>query len=167
MDPVQKNLGDSHQTITVRRTTLEEILCLRERILIVGTDRTSPEFSGDRDGYTRHYAVYQLDQVIGCATLIRSAWQGKPAWQLRGMATDDRWQGRGVGSALLAFIEQDGGHDPTVDCFWCNARLQAIPFYEKHGWQVVSDAFMIEGVCMHKKMVKWFRNQPSTLRHPS
>ncbi len=38
--------------------------------------------------------------------------------------------------------------------WWCNARSTAIRFYEKNGWRIVSDEFIIEKYGPHRRMVK-------------
>ncbi len=69
------------------------------------------------------------------------------------MATLEEYRGRGVGKNLLneAFLiikERQG------DALWCNARTNAIGFYEKLGFSVVGDEFEIEGVGPHFVMVR-------------
>ncbi len=138
----------------IRRADVDEILPLREAVLIRGTTRVSPEFPGDRDRNTRHYGVFHGSRAVGCATFLPSEWEGGPAWQLRGMATDSDYRGRGVGRALLAFAESDLCGASEVRQLWCNARTGAVGFYERHGWRAVSEEFEIEGVGPHRRMVR-------------
>jgi GNAT superfamily N-acetyltransferase len=70
------------------------------------------------------------------------------------MAVAPEMQGRGVGSALLAFAEAQMRVGRPVRAFWCNARTGAVRFYERHGWQAVGNVFEIEGVGPHLRMVK-------------
>jgi ribosomal protein S18 acetylase RimI-like enzyme len=61
-------------------------------------------------------------------------------WQLRGMATDPSLRGAGVGRALvtegLARLAALG-----ADLVWCDARVPAVGFYERMGFDVVTDRF--------------------------
>ncbi len=137
----------------VRPVQVYEIYDLRMAVLIAGTNRTSPQFPGDLDPGVLHLAAFDGEQVIGCASFIPSEWMGQPAWQLRGMATDPRYLGKGVGSAVLKYAE-------AILCsrgrpiLWCNARTSAVGFYLKQGWRTVSEEFLIPDVGPHFKMLK-------------
>lgn len=136
------------------RAKIDEIIQLRHDILIVGTDRTSPYFDGDHDEATLHYAAYADDELAACLSIMKSTWDDKPALQLRGMATAPAFRGKGAGKALLIFSEQDATEATGISLFWCNARIAAAPFYERHGWEIVSDEFDIPGVGPHVRMMK-------------
>jgi predicted GNAT family N-acyltransferase len=138
----------------VRAAMLDEILPLRQAVIIQGTDRESPYFALDFDQSTRHFGVFQNGRCLGCATFVRSEYNDGPAWQLRGMATVPELQHRGIGRMLLKFAEDHLAQQSTIKTLWCNARLPAVPFYRKMGWKTVSDPFTLEGVGPHRKMVK-------------
>ncbi len=79
---------------------------------------------------------------------------GNP-YRLRGMATDTNFQGQGYGEkVILKAFEVLGSK--RCDLLWCNARLRAIPFYTKLGFQAVGEVFEIEGIGPHKVMYKRF-----------
>lgn len=137
-----------------RVAALEEILPLRQQVLIEGTDRESPYFAGDFDDGTRHIGVFLDGRCLGCATLVRSEHDDKPAWQLRGMATVPELQHRGIGRMLLKFAEEEVVLTSGLRVIWCNARIPAVPFYRKMGWTTVSEPFTIEGVGPHRVMVR-------------
>jgi GNAT superfamily N-acetyltransferase len=132
---------------------LEEILPLRQAVIIEGTDRDSPYFPGDNDPGTCHVGVFENGKCIGCGTFLRSEWEGAPAWKLRGMATDPEWRNRGVGREVLIFAEQVAA-ESGIRIFWCNARQTAAPFYEKLGWTIVSELFDVPGIGPHYTMMK-------------
>lgn len=140
--------------LRIGRVEVESILALRWDRLIAGTGRPSAEFEGDGDPRARHYAARSGEAIVGCATAFPSAWEGSPAWQLRGMAVAADWAGRGVGRRLLDFIDADLAGEGSAAQIWCNARDYAVGFYEKLGWRTASAPFMIPGVCPHLKMVK-------------
>jgi ribosomal protein S18 acetylase RimI-like enzyme len=76
---------------------------------------------------------------------------GFPAYQLRGMATAPEARGRGLGRALvhacIAFAREDG-----AELVWCNARVGAVGFYHKQGFEIVGDEFEIPDVGPHFRM---------------
>jgi GNAT superfamily N-acetyltransferase len=139
--------------ITCRRAAVAEILPLRHRILRTGLPFEAARFEGDSDPATRHYAAVTGEVPVGCLTLIPSAWEGRPAWQLRGMATDANEQRKGLGRQLLEAAVADARVDEPERIVWCNARTSAVGFYEKLGWQVVSEPFDVPTAGPHVKMV--------------
>ncbi|GMV99737.1 MAG: hypothetical protein AMXMBFR84_08760 [Candidatus Hydrogenedentota bacterium] len=147
-------MTSSKDTPELRIATLEEILALRDQVLIRGTDRTSPEFDGDRDTMTIHLGAFWNGAAIGCASLYPRQFTGEDAWQLRGMATAPEWRNQGIGGALLRFAENLVLANHQAKTVWCNARTSAVQFYVRHGWLTVSDVFEIKGVGPHIVMIK-------------
>ena len=72
---------------------------------------------------------------------------------MRGMATSDSAQGKGYGKLLLQEAEAILKSN-DVDIIWCNARLVAIDFYKKMGYQVMSDVFEAPQIGPHYVMYK-------------
>lgn len=150
--------NESHYIFT-GRLCVEEILDLRHRILRPGLPIETASFPGDEELFSQHFGAWYENNgskvVIGCATVMLNEYEGRTAWQLRGMATDDAYRGLGVGRKVLAFTEivvRDCLQQ--VDLMWCNAREVAISFYEKNGWHCTSDLFDIPTAGPHRKMVK-------------
>jgi GNAT superfamily N-acetyltransferase len=140
--------------IKVRRGNPGEVIDLRHRVLRAGLPRETAIFSGDDAPETIHVVAVDNDEIIGCATLVASVWEGQRAWQLRGMAVAPPLQRSGVGGLMLKQLQRfarDGTAD--VRMMWCNARSPAVGFYERHGWRVASDEFVIEMAGPHFKMV--------------
>jgi len=136
--------------------SLDTILPLREAVIITGTNRNTPYFSGDDAGDTLHVGVIEDDVCVGCATLMYSEWESEPAWQLRGMAVSPECQKHGIGSALLGFLHGTLREKTPAVGIWCNARETAVPFYVKAGFTIVSDRFLIEHVGPHFRLFKPF-----------
>lgn len=139
-------------SIQYRQADIEEIIELRNLVIIQGTDRDTPYFDGDRDQTTRHFGAFRDGEVIGCLSFMLNEWQGRPAWQLRGMATHPSLQGTGIGWALLDAAVRQIRDESGVRLLWCNARSAAVGFYQKMGWKVVSNEFIIPAVGPHNKM---------------
>jgi ribosomal protein S18 acetylase RimI-like enzyme len=70
------------------------------------------------------------------------------------MAVSPEVRGRGVGQALLEFLESGLRAESPVRQLWCNARTPAVGFYERQGWRVVSEVFDIPTAGPHVRMVK-------------
>lgn len=139
----------------VRRAALGEILTLRQEVLRPGLPMSEAAFDGDDDPTTRHYGSFDpRGACVGCVSLMRRPWNDRPAWQLRGMAIRTDRQRTGLGSVLLHHVEHDLARETSGDPVWCNARIAAVPFYERHGWLVDSHVFDLPGVGPHRRMVR-------------
>lgn len=113
-------------------------------------------FDGDHDDNTFHLGAYKDNQLISVASFFLKNSPHFPEeyqYQLRGMATLESFQGKGSSSALLrtAFPIIKRNH---VNLLWCNARVGAVGFYEKVGFELASDIFEIENVGPHYLMKK-------------
>ena len=140
--------------VTIRRARADEVVDLRHRVLRGGLARETAVFPGDDDPAARHFVAEREGRVVGTLTLHLNQWNGQPAWQLRGMAVDPTKQGTGVGAQLLLASEQSLLDDSALTQLWCNARVPAVAFYEKHGWTAVSDVFEVPTAGPHVKMIK-------------
>src|SRR5882724_7879604 len=91
----------------IRRINGEAVIDLRHSVLRAGLPRETAIFPGDDGSGARHYGAYEGNQLIGCVTLHPSKWQDAPAWQLRGMAVAPDSRTKGIGRAMLEFLEKD------------------------------------------------------------
>lgn len=139
--------------IRIAQVALEEILDLRHRILRAGLPVETARFAGDEAASARHFAAFEGQRVVGCLTLHLNDWDGRPAYQLRGMAVEAEWQRSGVGRRLLEAAEAYV-RTTVVGVMWCNARVPAAGFYERAGWTVMSDEFEVPTAGPHVRMVR-------------
>lgn len=135
-----------------RRCDLDEIIGLRHRVLRPGLSIDTARFAEDNLMSTLHYGFFHQSELCVCLTLLTSTLDGREAWQLRGMATDSGVQGLGFGSKLINFAVNDALQEGFSNIFWCNARLAAVPFYKKNGWEVISPLFEVPIFGPHHKM---------------
>jgi GNAT superfamily N-acetyltransferase len=139
--------------ITIRPAATAELIDLRHTILRATLPRDSAIFPGDEAPTTHHLAAFSNDRIIGCLTLHLSTWDDLPAYQLRGMATAADMQRRGIGRQLLHAADAFALTTP-LRTIWCNARRIAIPFYQAHHWQIVSEEFDIPTAGPHVRMLR-------------
>jgi GNAT superfamily N-acetyltransferase len=156
---VPRDLPLNGRSLRIGPAKLSDILPLRQRILRVGLGIEEARFPGDENSTTLHAAVFDHDSVISCATLMLDAWEGgRPAWRLRGMATDSNRQSQGIGGALLDYLIDWAITDPPISqrirIFWCNARVPALAFYQRLGWIVDSEEFDIPTAGPHRRMFR-------------
>lgn len=113
------------------------------------------EFKGDFDKDTVHFGAFINESMVGVASFMKVKFKEYEGihYQLRGMATLSEFQGKGVGKSLLetadAFLKDVG-----CTLVWCNARVVALNFYKKNGYQTVGDEFDIQYIGGHFVMFK-------------
>jgi GNAT superfamily N-acetyltransferase len=150
-------LKKSQEKIEVRAARVEELIELRHAVLRPGRPRAAAVYDEDELPSTRHFIALAGagERVVGCVTIFPQPWEGRPAWQLRGMGVADDFQGAGVGRKLLEAVDQFmRGLAPPIPMMWCNARVTAIGFYQRCGWAVASDVFDVPTVGPHVKMTR-------------
>ena len=127
-----------------------DTLTLRQQILRPDGDLPGCQFPGDTDSATRHFGAYLDSTLVGIVSVYEQVCPelGKYGYQLRAMAVSESARGKQVGLKLLAVVEE-AAFAAGADCIWANARLGALGFYEKAGYQVLGDEFDIEGVGAH------------------
>ena len=88
------------QSVIVRRTDFQQIVDLRHRVLRAGLARSEAIFPGDELDTSYHFGAFpdsHQSPALCCATFHLNTWEDAPAYQLRGMATEPKWVGRGLG----------------------------------------------------------------------
>ena len=131
----------------IRQVTADEMPLLytvRSEVLRPGRPPESAVFPGDDDPTTAHFGAFTPNgKCLGVATLMENK-----GTQLRGMAVVTEAQGQGVGAALLNAVQEWAVAQGKL-LLWCNARLAAVPFYERLGWEIVSEQFDVPAVGPH------------------
>ncbi len=150
--------------MTICRVSIDVIIDMRHRLLRAGLPKETAQFPGDNESSTWHIGVFypfppdENAPLVSCASFMLNSYKDEPAWQLRGMCSDDKYQRQGFGSRLLKCAEAAIIRGSPIRLFWCNARVPAIPFYQRHGWSVDSDEFDIPTAGPHRKLMKLVRS---------
>lgn len=143
--------------VVYREADLEEILPLRYGVLCTGRPWMEARFTGDDDENTHHFGAFSAtprgSANLGCVTYMLNSHDDEPAWQLRGMAIRPDLARTGIGKGLVLAAQAQLLAMRPCRLFWCRARVPAIPFYEKLGWQVVTDVYNIEHYGPHRNMM--------------
>lgn len=131
---------------------------LRLKVLRPGGVLEDTHFANDRLEGSFHLGVFKDDRCISIGSFYPEPHKELLGWKqyrLRGMATDPEYQGKGAGKKLMLFA-LDHLKAQKADRLWCNARLIALPFYERFGFEVKGDEFDIPGIgphfLMHRKV---------------
>jgi len=90
------------------------------------------------------------DEPIATGRLqLNNADQG----QIRSMAVREDMQGKGLGSAIIKYIEEKAKEKKLKEIV-LDAREEAVPFYLKHSYQVYGDSYVLFNVIRHFRMKK-------------
>lgn len=146
--------------MVIKQISAEETYPLRRKVLRKNMPTEPHEFNGDFNKGTFHLGAFVDGEICGIVTMLPLE-EGK-VYQLRGMAVDDDFHGKNIGRKLVAEAEdicrKNGG-----ETIWMNARENAIPFYEKCGYQKVGSLFTIPPIGAHIKMSRNL-NDPAQLQ---
>lgn len=126
-----------------------KVLALRQKVLRapLGMNLYDEDLSREID---EHIFIYKENEAIkGCLLLAPVAVQkGK----LRQMAVSEEEQGKGIGAALIRFAEEFA-RSKQYKTLELHARISALPFYEKLGYETIGAQFTEVGI-PHVKMIK-------------
>lgn len=142
----------------VRRVAVDLTLPLRQQVLRPHETLDQLRLPGDDAPDTAHFAaVDDAGEVKGTASVRREAPPWAPdqagAWRLRGMATSEGHRGRGIGGEVLAaVITHVAGHGGGL--LWCNARLPAVDFYRRAGFEARGEAWEEPDIGPHVAMAR-------------
>lgn len=127
----------------------EQTYPLRRAVLRKNMPNEPHEFKGDFDDSAFHLGYFSNHEIVGVVTVLIV----DNAAQIRGMAVDENFQGKGIGAQLVReaeiLIEQK-----QVSRIWMNARATAVSFYEKLGYSILGECFEIEPIGPHYVMQK-------------
>ncbi len=125
----------------VEQVDRAEILAVRHAVLRPNLPLETALYAEDARPGVFHLAERDEDgAVIGCVTFFPDRLAGEEAWRLRGMATVAEHRNRGVGGRMLeagvAEVARQSGK-----LVWCNGRVAATAFYQRHGFAIRGDEF--------------------------
>lgn len=133
-----------------------ETHAVRHAVLRAGKPISSCIFDGDDTPTTIHIGGFYKNKLIAVVSLFKKkneAISSTNAYQLRGMAVLEKYQGQGHGRKIIAVAETIL-EKKNVFIVWMNARESAIPFYINSGYSKFGPIFDIPDVGLHQVMYK-------------
>ncbi len=107
---------------------------IRQLAMYPEKEITDMELAEDWDGM--HFGLYYQHELTGVVSLFSD---GTTA-QFRKMAVLPNDQGKGFGLQLLQYLV-DYCKSQGVKNLWCNARVSAVDFYKKIGFETVGKPY--------------------------
>ena len=121
--------------------TAEETHPLRLAVLRFDTPTKEVVFAEDTWPGALHLGLRVDGELVATSSWVPREHDGRPAVQLRGMATARHLQGSGLGGVLLeAGCVRLASTGLTL--VWARARDAALAFYLRHEFQVEGDGFI-------------------------
>jgi predicted GNAT family N-acyltransferase len=142
--------------IFIKKITASDTFSVRQPILRAGMPLDSCKFDNDNDSSTSHFGLFEDDNLKGVASLFKKNnpnFENETQFQLRGMAVLTECQKKGYGAQLIQAIEKEAKSQKN-SLIWFNARVIAVPFYEKLGYATFGTAFEIDSIGTHYVMFK-------------
>ena len=88
--------------------------------------------------------------VLGVARMHESA---EKQGQVRCVATATEAQGKGIGKAIMAYLEEKAIQKGWTEIV-LEARENAVPFYQAIGYTIVAESYLLFGEIQHYRMKK-------------
>lgn len=118
---------------------------LRWRILRAPWNQPKGSEQDELEGQAIHIIAVENDKIIGCG---RAHFNSDEEAQIRYMAVENQWQGRGVGKMILDELEkrviQKGAKKIIL-----HARENVVRFYERNGFNVICESHTLFGEIKH------------------
>ncbi len=115
----------------------KQMIDLRHELLRKPLNLTFEKDELDKEENDILIGAFEEEKMLGCCLLTR---MDKECVRLRQMAVQNNLQGKGIGAAMLNFAEnvaRDMGYKNVM----MHARLTAIGFYKKLGYNITSSEF--------------------------
>ena len=147
--------------VNIFRIATEDTYKLRHEILRPHLPIGSCQYPGDNDSATGHYGAFDGELLVGIVSIYKAnniKLNGNNCWQIRAMATGENVRNKGYGLLLLRRAELHA-HQLSSGCVWANARKSAIGFYEKAGYLVEGQEFIIPDIGPHYLVYRKFNLQ--------
>ncbi|KAI0005678.1 GCN5-like N-acetyltransferase [Xylariaceae sp. FL0662B] len=149
---------------TIRAITASETYALRHAVLWPHKPLEHVKLPSDASG--RHFGAFirlppttstddgsgsSREELVSIISLFVDDEERGDA-RFRKFATAPAWQGRGVGSALLAYTIEAAA-SAGARRVWCDARQSALGFYRRFGMEAEGDVFW-KGEVPYLRMVR-------------
>ena len=138
---------------------LYELLRVRNQVFVVEQQCPYQDIDGI-DLHAVHMFYEQENQIYGCLRLFYKDEDHKTVQIGRVLSTE---RGRGIGRRLLHEGVKTAISRMKAEEIYLEAQTYAIGFYEREGFQAVSDEFLEDGI-PHVKMIRKVSKEEAALQ---
>ncbi|MCE3229753.1 MAG: family N-acetyltransferase [Bacteroidetes bacterium] len=134
---------------------LDAILKLRYAILRQPWNQPAATATDELEGTSINAFISDDNEnAIACGRLQENE---NKIGQIRFMAVDNSYQGKGLGKLIVEFLEKRG-KGLNLNSIELQARENAVKFYESCGYKIKEKSFLLWGQIQHYLMEKDIRN---------
>ncbi len=145
--------------IEVVQLSATQTFPLRAAVLRAGIPLEQVDFHDNAAPASRHFGAFIGDELVGAGYIspntepndIDAKGTTPGGWQLRGMSVSENQRGRGIGRAIVLRCIV-AAREENAPVLWCNARVRAVPLYQREGFVGVGEVFEIQGIGPHLRM---------------
>lgn len=130
-------------SIKIKKVSVEDILPIRHKVLWPDKPFEFVKVEGDEEGI--HFGLYEDSKLV---TIISLFAEGK-SLRFRKFATLPEYQNRGLGKMMILNVI-DYAKQNNFQRLWCDARTDALNFYERVGFKKFSEPFFKENIEYYK-----------------
>jgi predicted GNAT family N-acyltransferase len=140
-------MDDLQYFVTTWGADRPALQAVRREVFVVEQQVPEEQEWDDDDLVSVHVLATRNREPVGTGRL-------SPAGKIGRIAVLSELRGQGVGSRILALLVREASHRGLLEVH-LNAQVQAIAFYEKHGFEAQGEEFMEAGIphCrMHRNL---------------
>ena len=108
----------------------------------------------DNEAEAFHLGAFEGGRLVSVGSFFPASSpkiESQKPFRLRAMATHPDFRGKNAGKSLIqvgiGLLREKG-----ADFLWCDARLNAVPFYQKLGFSVMDEIYEVRTIGPHKFM---------------
>lgn len=124
---------------------------LRYRILRKPWNQVRGSERNEADAYAIHLAYFEQNRILGVVRL--DTHESDTIAQVRFMAVEDNFRGKGIGKKLVLEAEKRAGQ-LGFEMIMLQAREGAVKFYETLNYRLIEKSHLLFGVIQHYRMEK-------------
>ena len=131
---------------------IEQIIDLRYEVLRKPWNQTRQSVTDDFEEIAINAYIEKDGEIIACGRLQNN---GNGIGQIRYMAINNGFQGKGLGKLIVAKLE-DEAKRMQLQTIELQARENALDFYKNQGYILIETSFKLWGIIQHYLMSKHF-----------
>ena len=129
---------------------IEQIIDLRYEVLRKPWNQTRQSVTDDFEEIAINAYIEKDGEIIACGRLQNN---GNGIGQIRYMAVNNGFQGKGLGKLIVAKLE-DEAKRMQLKTIELQARENALDFYKNQGYILIETSFKLWGIIQHYSMSK-------------
>jgi predicted GNAT family N-acyltransferase len=124
----------------IEQIPIELALQIRHLAMYPDKELTDVKLQDDADGI--HFGLFENNKLVSVGSWFR---RNESEAQFRKLATVEEYRNSGLGTLLLQYLI-DFSKAEKIKILWCNARVNALTFYKRAGFNETGQVFTKDGI---------------------